>query len=86
MLREEIAQRFVDRLCLTLPYNVNIMDPEGVIIACRDSYRKGTYHDVAHRIVTDRKSEVVVAEGDPRPPAWIQPVNATPEAYSRGVR
>lgn len=75
MLREDFAQRFIDRLCMTLPYNVNIMDPEGVIIACRDGYRKGTYHDIAHRIVVDRKTEVIVSEDDPRPPGVLPGVN-----------
>jgi carbohydrate diacid regulator len=75
MLREDIAQRFIDRLCGKLPYNVNIMDPEGIIIACRDAYRKGTYHDIAHRIVLDGRIEVVVREDDPRPPGVLPGVN-----------
>ncbi|POQ98987.1 hypothetical protein AU468_11395 [Alkalispirochaeta sphaeroplastigenens] len=75
VLKEEIAQRFVDRLCASIPYNVNIMDPEGVIIACRDSYRKGTYHDIAHRIVAGDLRELVVREDDPRPGGVLPGVN-----------
>ncbi len=75
MISAEIAQRFVDRFCSKLPYNVNIMDTEGVIIACRDQYRKGTYHDIARRIVTDRIAEVLINENDPRPPGVLPGAN-----------
>lgn len=75
MLRDDIAQQFIDRLCKTLPYNVNIMDPEGIIIACRDEYRRGTYHDIAHHVVTDRRSEIVVHDTDPRPKGVLPGVN-----------
>ncbi|MDU0322044.1 sugar diacid recognition domain-containing protein, partial [Clostridium butyricum] len=32
MLNKQIAQKIVDKISTVLPYNINIMDKEGIII------------------------------------------------------
>lgn len=75
MLQADIAQRFIDRLCETLHYNINIMNTEGVIIASRDAHRLGTYHELAHQIVLKHKDMVIAQEVDHLPPGVLPGVN-----------
>lgn len=75
MLQEEIIQRFIDRLCDTLHYNVNVMNRDGIIIASRDSHRIGTYHEIASEIVRKRKDKVIAQEGDSLPSGVLPGVN-----------
>ena len=44
MLTYNFAQRIVDRMMKVIPYNVNIMDSKGIIIASGDSLRVGKVH------------------------------------------
>lgn len=44
MLTYNFAQQIVDRMMKVIPYNVNIMDHRGVIIASGDSLRVGKVH------------------------------------------
>ena len=50
MIRQEMAQKFIDQITEYTEYNINIMDESGVIIASRDPKRVGTYHEAAYRI------------------------------------
>ncbi len=44
MLSKSLAQKIVDRMMDIIPYNVNIMDKDGIIIASGDSDRINTLH------------------------------------------
>ncbi len=70
-----MAQKFVDRFCATIRYNVNVMDPDGIIIAARDTHRIGTYHEVAHALVLSHRDEGVVRNGSSAPPGVLPGVN-----------
>ncbi|TVQ25785.1 MAG: hypothetical protein EA383_07365 [Spirochaetaceae bacterium] len=72
MIPTRIAQKFVDRFCATIRYNVNVMDTDGIIIAARDSHRIGMYHEVAHTLVIENR-EVAVVSSEDRPPPGVAP-------------
>ena len=44
MLSKSLAQKIVDRMMDIIPYNVNLMDKNGVIIASGDKDRINTLH------------------------------------------
>jgi len=64
MIRPTIAQKFVDRLCSHVDHNINVMNEQGIIIACRDRERLGSFHEVAYEIVHHVKDVVVVYPDD----------------------
>lgn len=51
-LSRELAQRVIDRVAPTLEFNINVMDPEGRIIASTDAQRIGTVHTVARAVAS----------------------------------
>ena len=75
VIHREIAQRFVDRLCERVPYNVNVMDTGGTIIAARDPERRGTFHEAAYRICNEAIPEIVIHADTPRPRGTLPGVN-----------
>lgn len=75
MIHPEMAQRLVDRLCRRLPYNINVMDDSGTIIASRDPDRRGTYHAAAHRICRDSLPGITIESGTPLPEGTLPGVN-----------
>ncbi|OWA35904.1 sugar diacid utilization regulator [Saccharibacillus sp. O16] len=53
------AQEIVDKMMLDIPYNINIMNHQGVIIGSGNKYRVGTVHEGAVRALeTGRMVEV----------------------------
>ncbi|MFA7126173.1 MAG: sugar diacid recognition domain-containing protein [Bacilli bacterium] len=64
MLTPEFAQRFIQKTVKTLPFNVNIMNHRGIIIASKDVSRVGDFHEVAHGLLTGRFTSGVVTEKD----------------------
>lgn len=75
MIHPEMAQRLVDRLCSRLPYNINVMNDAGEIIASRDPERRGTYHEAAYRICRDSLSEITVDGNSPLPMGVLPGIN-----------
>lgn len=63
-LTPEFAQRFIQKTVTNLPYNVNIMDQNGVIIASKDSTRLGDFHEIASKMLNDPTTTGVVTESD----------------------
>ncbi len=63
-LTPEFAQQFIQKTVKNLPYNVNIMNHEGVIIASKDSSRIGDFHEVAYRMLTGQSESGVVTKDD----------------------
>lgn len=49
------AQRIADRIMEIVPYNINIMDSSGIIIASGDKRRIGTLHQGAQKAIALRK-------------------------------
>ncbi|WP_372697364.1 CdaR family transcriptional regulator [Arthrobacter sp. JSM 101049] len=49
-LSRELAQRVIDQVAPTLEFNINVMDPSGVIIASTDAARIGSMHAVARAV------------------------------------
>lgn len=70
-----MAQKFVDRFCSTIGYNVNVMDTDGTIIAARDTHRIGTYHEVAHALVVQGEETAVVPQNVDLPAGVLPGVN-----------
>lgn len=64
ILTPEFAQQFIQKTVKNLPYNVNIMNHEGVIIASKDSTRIGDFHEVAYGLLSGKLDSGVVTEKD----------------------
>ncbi len=75
VIATELAQKFVDRFCSTIGYNVNVMDTDGTIIAARDTHRIGTYHEVAHALVVQSEEAAVVLPDAVLPAGVLPGVN-----------
>ncbi len=61
MLTPSLAQDIANKMMEVVPYNINIMDKNGVIIASGDESRIGFYHPAAHEAV--KKAQTIeVAE------------------------
>ena len=58
-LTTENAQKIADRIMEIVPYNINIMNTEGVIIASGDSKRIGTIHKGAVRAIQQKDAYIV---------------------------
>ena len=51
-MNPDIAKRIVDNARKTIPYDINIMDERGIVIASSDLRRIGVFHEIAHNILT----------------------------------
>jgi carbohydrate diacid regulator len=54
-LTENLAQNIVDRMMEVIPYNVNLMNNEGVIVGSGDKNRIGQLHQGALKAINDDK-------------------------------
>ncbi|MCM8710216.1 helix-turn-helix domain-containing protein [Clostridium sp. SYSU_GA19001] len=67
-LTEQIAQSIVDRMMNVIPYNVNIMNSEGIIIGSGDKSRIGHLHEgAAQAIAEDKLIAVYESKGGAKP-------------------
>ncbi|MDC7239716.1 MAG: sugar diacid recognition domain-containing protein [Spirochaetales bacterium] len=64
ILTPEFAQQFIQKTVKNLPYNVNIMNHEGIIIASKDSSRIGDFHEVAHGLLSGKLDSGIVTQKD----------------------
>lgn len=62
MLNAELAEQFITKLASCTPYNINIMDRTGTIIASKDRDRIGTVHEIAYDIIQHKKDLVEVEQ------------------------
>lgn len=67
-LTEELAQNIVERMMNVIPYNVNIMNNQGIIIGSGDKDRIGRLHEgAAKAIAEDRLIAIYKSAGGARP-------------------
>lgn len=64
ILTPEFAQQFIQKTLKNLPYNVNIMNHEGIIIASKENSRVGDFHEVAHGLLSGKMASGVVTKKD----------------------
>lgn len=64
ILTPEFAQQFIQKTVKNLPYNVNIMNHEGIIIASKDSTRIGDFHEVAYSMLSGKRDSGIVTKND----------------------
>lgn len=62
ILTPEFAQQFIQKTVKNLPYNVNIMNHKGIIIASKDSTRLGDFHEVANGLLSGKRESGVVTK------------------------
>lgn len=63
-ISRDLAQRIVDHVAPSLPYNVNIMDSAGVIIGAVDRARVGTTHGGASEAARTSRTVQVADDGE----------------------
>ncbi len=56
MLSKELAQSIVNKVMEVIPYNVNIMDEDGIIIGSGDVSRIGSLHEGALNALKNKKT------------------------------
>lgn len=67
-LTEQIAQDIVDKMMDVIPYNVNIMNSEGIIIGSGDKSRIGMLHEGAVEVIAkDKLIAVYESKGGAKP-------------------
>ncbi|MDO4266113.1 MAG: sugar diacid recognition domain-containing protein [Eubacteriales bacterium] len=59
MIDVGLAQKFIEQVVRYTDYNVNIMDENGIIIASRDAWRIGTFHEVAYLLARGEAGEMM---------------------------
>ena len=62
ILTPDFAEKFIQEIVGSLPYNVNIMDENGIIIASKSAERIGDFHEVAYGLLTGNMKTGVVRE------------------------
>jgi Sugar diacid utilization regulator len=69
-----IAQKIVEEMMNVVPYNINVMDENGVIIGSGDSSRIGAFHEGAKRAIHDGIAYEVFDEADGMKPGVNEPI------------
>lgn len=64
MLSLKLAERFVKQISTYTPYNINIMDDKGIIIASRDSNRIGQFHETAYQMLRTQLEIGIIDSSD----------------------
>ena len=63
-LSREIAQKIVNKMMKTIPYNINIMNKDGVIIGSGEIERIGNVHEGAKKAIDEKSINEVFNEQD----------------------
>ena len=63
VLTNSLAQKVVDQIENTIPYNINIIDDKGVIIASSDLARIGQMHEAGLSALRENRTVTVEADG-----------------------
>ena len=68
MIDNTLASRLIEKVSPLTDYNINIMDNNGILIACsRTKERIGSFHEVAYQIIKSDKDTVIVDQDTPDP-------------------
>jgi carbohydrate diacid regulator len=73
--KEELAQSIVDRMMNAIPYNVNIMNQEGIIIGSGDKERIGKRHEGAARAIAENRLIAVYESAGGTKPGVNMPIH-----------
>ena len=73
-LTEEMAQAIVNKMMEVIPYNVNIMNPQGIIIGSGDKGRLGKLHKGAIEALNNRELIEVYEEKESVKPGVNMPI------------
>lgn len=73
-LSKEIAQKIVKEMMETIPYNINIMNKNGVIIGSGDINRIGDVHEGAKEAIDKKFINEVINEEDRMKPGVNEPI------------
>ncbi|EDS77229.1 CdaR family transcriptional regulator [Clostridium massiliodielmoense] len=73
-LTEQMAQSIVDRMMNVIPYNVNIMNNEGIIIGSGDKKRIGQLHEGAVDAISRNKINLVYKDNGGAKPGVNMPI------------
>lgn len=63
-MNQKFAQGFVNRFAGQIPYNINIMGEDGIILASSTVNRVGMYHESAYKLLNGWEEESVIRSGD----------------------
>ncbi len=64
MMDAALADKFIKKASSYTPYNINVMNEKGIIIASSDSSRVGSFHEIAYHIMSADKEMVEVVSSD----------------------
>ncbi len=64
LLTNETAQMLIVECSKVIPYPMNIMNKNGIIIASSDKTRIGTYHEGAAILIQEHKEELIINDHD----------------------
>lgn len=68
MIDNTLASRLIEKVSPLTDYNINIMDNNGILIACsRTKERIGSFHEVAYQIIKSDNDTVIVDQDTPDP-------------------
>ena len=59
-LSEQIASNIVREVKSVIPIKINIINPDGIIIASSNPARIGQFHEAAHKVVSEKLDELTV--------------------------
>lgn len=63
-ISEKTASQIIAEINKVIPYSINIMNPEGIIIASTDKNRLRQYHKGAHYLIQNKLPELRIREDD----------------------
>ncbi|MCL6459416.1 MAG: transcriptional regulator, partial [Gorillibacterium sp.] len=73
-LSKAMAQKIAEEMMKVIPYNINVMDADGVIIGSGDRRRIGTFHEGARIAITTGKINEVYEQGGGMKPGVNEPI------------
>lgn len=73
-LSKNMAQKIVEEMMNVIPYNINVMDEDGIIVGSGDINRIGTIHEGAKKAINDQSINEVYFEGDGMKPGVNEPI------------
>lgn len=73
-LSRSLAERIVSEMMKVIPYNINVMDENGIIVGSGESKRIGTFHDGALKAIHSGNINEVYEEAEGMKPGVNEPI------------